>query len=262
MIGPEKYLCNNEVLSDLETETTIEDITLFPRQTISGSVIFQANSMYNESFLLMYNETPIPSVSFEKIIKFLRTVEYYDYSVVFGIPPYTDFYERSSFEPDLKEYPYIWPNWVNRSVFEFFNKTDSERLLIPSPYSTDIPHTEIVYALKVIPERNITSILERDTTSSYQEKYFIVIDDTGEKLINTSRIDKIAILNNQTYKRYSKNTDIPQMNFSNATVVKISYFNDYGWLLAKRVPIIDQDLILDEKMNLVVARYHCLKIIT
>ncbi|MPN56811.1 hypothetical protein SDC9_204504 [bioreactor metagenome] len=52
------------------------------------------------------------------------------------------------------------------------------------------------------------------------------------------------------------------MNFSNATVIKISYFNDYGWILAKRMPIIDQDLILNEKMNIVVARYHCDKIIS
>jgi len=257
-----QYSSNNEVLSGLETETKIEDAILFPGQTIRGYVIFQVNSLYNESFLLMYNDTPISSASFEKCIKVLRAVEYYDYSAVFGMPPYTDFYDNSSFEPDLKEYPYIWPNWVNRSVFEFFNKADSEGLLTPSSYSTDIPHTEVIYALKVIPERNITSILERDTTSSYQNNYFIVVDDTGEELINTSRIDKIAILNNKTYKRYSKNTNIPQMNFSNATVIKISYFNDYGWLLAKRVPIIDQDLILDEKMNLVVARYHCLKIIT
>jgi hypothetical protein len=260
-IESEKYSWNNEVLSDLEKETKIEDITLFPGQTIRRSVIFQVNSLYNESFLLMYNDTPISSASFEKCIKILRAVEYYDYSAVFGMPPYTD-YDHSSFEPDLKEYPYIWPNWINRSVFEFFNKADSEELLIPSPYSTDIPRTEIVYALKVIPERNITSILKRDTTSSYQENYFIVIDDTGEELINTSRIDKIAILNNQTYKRYSKNTNIPQMNFSNATIVKISYFNNYGWPLAQRMPIINQDLILDDKMNIVVARYYCLKIMS
>jgi hypothetical protein len=261
-IEPEKYSCNNEVLSDLETETKIGDITLFPGQTISGSVIFQVNSLYNESFLLMYNDTPISSASFEKIIKDLRTVEYYDYSVVFGIPPYTDFYKRSSFEPDLKEYPYIWPNWVNRSVVEFFNKTDSEGLLISSPYySTDIPSTEIVYALKVIPERNITSIFEREITSYGTKNYFIVVDDTGEELINTSRVDKIAILNNQNYELYSGNM-VPQMNFSNATIVKISYFNEYGWPLAERMPIIDQDLILDDKMNIVAARYHCDKIIS
>jgi hypothetical protein len=260
-IEPEKYSCNNEVLSNLETETKIEDITLFPGQTISGSVIFQVNSLYNESFILIYNETPISSASFEKSIKALRTVEYYDYSAVFGIPPYIDFYERSSFEPDLKEYPYIWPNWVNRSVFEFFNKTDSEEMLIPSPYSTDIPYTETVYALKVIPERNITSIIEGDTTPARRDNYFIVVDDTGEELINTSVIDKIstiAILKNQTYELHSgENMDIPQMNFSGVTIVKISYFNDYGWPLAKRIPVIDQDLILNDKMDIVVARCHC-----
>lgn len=257
-----QYSSNNELLSGLETETRIEDAILFPGQTIRGYAIFQVNSLYNESFLLMYNDTSISSASFEKCIKVLGPVEYYDYSAVFGMPPYSDFFGNSSFEPDLKEYPYIWPNWVNRSVFEFFNKADSEGILKPSPYSTDIPHTEVIYALKVIPERNITSTLERNTASSYQENYFIVTDDTGEELINTSRIDKIVILNNQTCKRYSKNTNIPQMNFSDATVIRISYFNDYGWLLAKRVPIIDQDLILDDKRNLVVARYHCNKIIT
>ena len=63
-------------------------MTLFPGQTINGSVIFQVNSLYNESFLLMYNETPISSASFEKSIEALRTAEYYNYSIVFGIPPY------------------------------------------------------------------------------------------------------------------------------------------------------------------------------
>ena len=54
-----------------------------------------------------------------------------------------------------------------------------------------------------------------------------------------------------------ENIDIPQMNFSNATIVKISYLNVYGWPIADRMPIIDQDLILDDKMNIVAARYHC-----
>ena len=238
-----------EVLSTSKKETKIDDTTLSPGQTINGSFIFQVNSPYNESFLLMYNETSITSASFEKSIEALRTAERYNYSITFGIPPFNTVYSNNSFEPDLEEYPYIWPNWVNRSVFEFLNKADSKNLAKSS--LEDIPQTEAIYALKVIPERNITSILEKDTTSSYQENYFIVVDDTEEELINTSLIGKIAILNNQTYKLYSDESDIPQMNFSNAIIVRISYFNDYN---RARFSLVDQDLILDDKMNIVVAK--------
>lgn len=263
-IEPEiPYSYGNEILSGFEIETKIENTTLSPGQSINGNVVFQVNSLYNESFLLMYNETPTSSAPFEKSTEALRMAEYFDYSVAFGIPPYTDFEERSSFEPNLEEYPYIWPNWVNKSVFEFFNKTDSEELLISSPYNTDIPRTESVYALKVIPARNITSIFERyiPDPHSYPENRFIVVDYTGEELINTSRIDKIAILKNQNYELHSEpngvNGKTPQMNFSNATIVKISYNNAYGWPLGMRFSGINQDLILDDKMNIIVARYHC-----
>jgi hypothetical protein len=50
---------------------------------------------------------------------------------------------------------------------------------------------------------------------------------------------------------------IPQMNSSNATLVKISYQNVYGWPMDSRLSFIDQDLILDDKLNLVVAKYYC-----
>ncbi|MDD3052762.1 MAG: hypothetical protein PHR06_16730 [Candidatus Cloacimonetes bacterium] len=240
-----------EMFSASKKETKIDDTTLLPGQTINGSVIFQVNSLYNESFLLMYNETPVPSASFEKSIEALRTAERYNYSITFGIPPYNTVYSNNSFEPDLEEYPYIWPNWVNRSVFEVLNKADSENLAKSS--IEDIPQTEAIYALKVMPERNMTSMLESDTTSVPPVNNFIVVDDTGEELINTSLIGKIAILNNQTYKLYSDKNDIPQMNFSNATIVKISYFNDYN---GARFSFVDQDLILDDKMNIVVARWR------
>jgi len=101
-------------------------------------------------------------------------------------------------------------------------------------YSPDnIPLTEIVYALKVISERNITSILERNITLFPPVNHFIVVDYTGEELINKSInpfiLDKIVILKNQTYELHSgENMNIPQMNFSNATIVKISYQNVYG----------------------------------
>jgi len=72
----------SEVLSTLEKENKIENTNSISGQTINGSVVFQVNSLYNESFLLMYNETPISSASFEKSIKALKTAERYNYSVV------------------------------------------------------------------------------------------------------------------------------------------------------------------------------------
>lgn len=244
-IEPEsQYSYRNEIFSDLNKENEIEDTILFPGQTINGFVIFQANSLYNESFLLMYKGIPVTSTSFEKGVKVLRTVESYNYSVIFGIPPY-DYGLNYSFEPDFKEYPYIWPNWVNRSVFDVFNRADSEnmaKLSIENRLSKDmeqIPPINIVYALKVIPGRNVTMIPK--IRSSNSSPYTLCVDDTGKELIN-SGYGRIIILN-------------PQTSFSNATIVKISYQNVYG--RKDRLSFIDQDLILDNELNIVVAKYYC-----
>jgi len=266
--SPHSYI--KEILSDLDKETKIKDTNLSPGQTISGSVIFpvtssydssnssnSSNSLHNESFLLLYKENPITSTSFEKCNEALSTAEQYNYSVIFGVPTYC-YGGRDSFELDFEDYPSIWTNYVNRSLVEFFKKIDSDEKL---KYSPDIPPVEIVYALKVIPERNITSTIESIISypeSYYPENHFIVVDDTGEELINASIIDKIAVLKNQTYELHSReNLDIPNMDFSNATIVKISYRNVYGWPMVDRASLIDQDFILDDKMNLVEARYHC-----
>jgi hypothetical protein len=250
---------NNEILSDLEKETKLEDITLSPGQTINGSVVFQVNSSYNESFLLNYNKTLITSSSFIKSIEALRTAEQYDYSIVFGIPLFYSV-NRDSFEPDIEGYPYIWSNWVNRSRVEYFKKVYSDKKPKYSP--NDIPQTEIVYALKVIPERNITSTIERYISypDSYPENHLMVVDDTGEELINKSvrALDKIVILKDQTYERHSgEKVDTPPMHFSNVTIVKISYLNYYGRPMANSISLIDQDLILDDEKNIILARYHC-----
>jgi hypothetical protein len=245
-IEPEsQYSYRNEIFSDLKNETKIEDTTLFPGQNINGYVIFQVNSLYNESFLLMYKGTPITSTSFEKSVKVLRTAESYNYSVIFGIPPYDCGGLNYTFEPDFEGYPYIWPNWVNRSVFEVLNKADSENMAKLSIENTlpkeieQMPPINIVYALKVIPETNVTMVPK--ISSSHFSPYTLCVDDTGEELIN-SGYGKIIVLN-------------PQMNFSNATIVKISYQNVYG--RKDRISFIDQDLILDDKLNIVVAKYYC-----
>ena len=86
------------------------------------------------------------------------------------------------FEPNLKQYPFICSNWVNRSVFEFFNKADSENVVKLLSLMYIECCTRIVYALKVIPERNITMLPEKIVLIFRH----LVVDDTGEELINTS----------------------------------------------------------------------------
>jgi len=247
-----------EVLYDLENETKLEDTILSPGQTINGSIAFQVTSLYNKSFLLMYNETPITSRSFDKSVEALRAAESYNYSEPFGIPPFdNDSPAYESYEPDFKEYPYIWANWVNRSTFEILNKADSEFFnkevseYLAEPTTHLLPETEFVYALRVIPERNIT--LQSGKTGLPKNK-FIVVDDTGEELINTSRLGKIALLKNQTYELHSEeNMDIPKTNLSNVTIVRISFYSLYTW---GRISIVNQDVIMDKEQNIVAARYH------
>jgi hypothetical protein len=241
------------MLLELEKTTKIEDKRLYPGQTISGSVIYQVNSSHNSSydnaFQLLYKEIPVSSNSFKKSTEALNLAERYNYSIVFGISPY-DLYG-------------VFANYVNKSTIEFIKKRDSDMLLNDSTENRELPEINVVYAIKVIPEKSIRSIFERNISDpdSYPEKRFIVIDDTGEELINASKTDIIAILKNQTYELHSGGSryfrgsrDIPQMNFSNATLVITSYqYNVAPGLMS----FIDQDLILDDKMNIVEARYNC-----
>ncbi|MCC4765088.1 hypothetical protein FXW07_00105 [Methanosarcina sp. DH1] len=233
---------------DFKNETEVEDTTLSPGKTINGSVVFQVNSLYNKSFLLMYNKTPVPSASFEESIEALKIAEGYDYSVILGIPPYNSGSpDDNSFKPDLEEYPYIWANWVNRNIFEFFDKADHEEMEnLSLEY---IPRTKVVYVLKVIPERNITLTSEKPKLS---QNNFIVVDNTGKELINASNSDKIAILKNQTYEPFSgENGATLQVNFSNVTIVKIHLTSFYEW---GHITSVNQDVIMDKELNIIAAR--------
>jgi hypothetical protein len=241
-----------DMLLELEKTTKIEDKRLYPGQTISGSVIFHINSSnnssYNKAFQLLYKEIPVNSDSIKKSNEALNLAERYNYSIVFGISPY-----------DLDG---VFANYVNKSTIEFFKKRDSDMLLNDYTENRELPVINVVYGIKVIPEKSIRSIFERNISDPdlYPEKRFIVIDDTGEELINASKTDIIAILKNQTYEHHSGGSryfrgsrDIPQMNFSNATLVITSYqYNSQEFM-----SFIDQDLILDDKMNIVEARYNC-----
>jgi len=223
---------------------------LSPGKTINGYVAFQVNSLYNESFLLMYKETPISSASFEKSIEALRVAERFNYSTVFGIPPYSE--ESNALNSEGAP---LFCSWVNRSVFGFFNKADSENVVKFSPYSPDgISWTKIVYALEFKPERNIITFPVKNS-DSYTNS-LLVVDDAGEELINTPEIEKIAFLRNGTYKHYSRNyQDIPQMNLTNHIFTRTSFERTYGTHMNVCVSINNQNLLLGDNLNATLVKY-------
>ncbi len=255
-----------EVLQDIEKENKLQDATLLPGQSLNGTVAFRVNSLYNKSFLLKYGTTTVASASFEKSVEALEAAEYFNYSIALGIPPYNLCREingtRGSNEPifdDLNEISCeAWANWVNRSIFEVYKKSDPERMR----KSQLIPTTEMVYALKVIPERNITMspVIKR-----FDRSHLLVTDDTGEEIINTSRIQGMAVLSNQTYTfKPDWMLNFPGMNISNASVVQISFKASYitkfpfSGIIGEtgRLSYINQDVILDDKLNIIMVRYY------
>jgi hypothetical protein len=124
-----------------------------------------------------------------------------------------------------------------------------------SPSSIDGIHwTRIVYALKVIPERNITMLPEKNRQSDTNS--LLVVDDTGEELINTSRFVEIAILKNESYKLYSRESSgVPQMNLSNATFVRTSFECLHGYPMCVYASMNNQDVLLDDNLNIIVVVY-------
>ncbi|HEY9205761.1 MAG TPA: hypothetical protein VIO58_07540 [Candidatus Methanoperedens sp.] len=253
-----------EILEDLEKENKIQDTLLLPGQIINGSVVFRVDSLYNESFLLTYDAIPVTSDSFGRSIEALRTAEQFDYLVALGIPPYSTSSQRGkktgSYEPDFGDCCNAWANWVNRDIFEVFKKSDVERMLNSSPDS--IPATKMVYALKVIPEKNITIF----PVTTRLTNHLLVLNDAGDEIINTSdvqhRTNIIAYLNNQTYIRPGWIGNIPQMNFSGAYVVQISFEGTYGWPLASRASFNNLDVILDDELNITVVRTDSLQFLS
>ncbi|MCZ7403608.1 MAG: hypothetical protein O8C67_01570, partial [Candidatus Methanoperedens sp.] len=144
-------------------------------------------------------------------------------------------------------------NWVNRSIFETFQKSDVERMR-RSPLD-NIPQTKMVYALRVIPEKNISMfpVTTREFSSN-----LLVIDDTGKEMINTFRIAGVAVLSNQTYTLFKPRWKLimPRMNFSSVSVVKISFEGTYGWPMGQRLSFVNQDVILDDNLNIIAVRYN------
>jgi hypothetical protein len=242
-----------EVLADLGNENRIEDtiLSLSPGQTVNGSVVFCADSLYDRSFLLIYNATPVTSASFEESLEALEAAERFDYYPVFGIPPHSghrynpDLYEP--YEPDPEMHPAIWSHWVNRSILALYKTEYLETVQGSLP--ENIPR--IWYAIKVMPERNITVV---------PGNRLIVIDDFGDELINRSRSSGIAILRNRTYESQPERAiDIPQMNIPDATIVQISYEGECGGGMEMHLSSNNQDILLDDELNMMLVRYYHIK---
>ncbi|MCG7848085.1 MAG: hypothetical protein MIO93_02755, partial [ANME-2 cluster archaeon] len=176
----------------------------------------------------------------------------------------------------------VWANWVNISVFEYYKEHDE--MSLPKEKPEYIPNVGIAYAVKVIPEQDLTvfhkgySIMGGERTSgpwhitseiTSEAKYtgtLYVVDDTGEEIFNKSSNpwddDRIglAILDNQTYRRFSK--DMPQMMIPHATIVHISFYSIYGWPLSMRFTFNNQDILLDEQHNITLVRYDNIKMVS
>ena len=270
------------VLSDIENENRLNNTMLHPNQTLKGIAIFKVDNyttLFDRSFSLSYNTTPIPSTSIEKSLEALRVAEQFDYSIAFKTPPYDcDMWEDHSYDFPESKHPYVWANWVNRTVFESYKTIDEMSLSKEKP--GNIPHTEIAYAVKVIPEQDLT-VFHTDHSTVYEERnsgpYSIrsegkykgtqlyVVDDTGEEVFNKS-IDPLrddiglAMLDDQTYRPFSEN--MPQMLIPRATIVHFSFNSIYGWSLDMRFTFNDQDIILDEQHNIILARYEFTKMVS
>ena len=240
------------VLADLGNENRIENMTLSlsSGQTVNGSVVFCVESLYDGSFLLMYGATPVTSASFEESLEALEAAERFDYAPVFDIPAYSRNWGTDLYKLNPEEHPSIWSNWVNRSVLEFYMTADLE--LVQGLLPDDIPR--IWYAVKVMPERNITVV---------SGNRLLVIDDFGEELINKSRSSGVVILRNRICKGQPERAiDIPQMNIPDATIAQISYEGASGSGMEMHLTYNDQDIILDDELNMMLARYYKIKYIS
>jgi len=272
------------VLSEIEKENRLNNTLslLHPNQTLKGFVIYRVDNyttLFNRSFSLRYNTTPIPSTFVEKSLEALTVAEQFDYSIAFKTPPYdNNMWKDYSYYPTKPESHNVWANWVNRTVFEYYKKYDE--ISLPKNKPGNMPLTTIAYAVKVIPEQDLT-IFHTNHSIDYEErnsgpyskksegKYkgtqLYVVNDTGEELFNKSiepLLDDsgLAILDNQIYRPFSEN--MPQMLIKNATIVHFSFYSIYGSSFDTRFTFNNQDIILDEQHNIILARYDHYKLVS
>jgi hypothetical protein len=256
------------VFSEIENEIRLNDTLLHPDQTLEGIVIFQVDNyttLFDRSFSLRYNTTSITSTSYEKSLEALTVAEQFDYSIAFDMPPYDMNGDGDySYDPPEPGDYYFWANWVNRSVFESFKKHDE--MSLPKHKPGNIPNVKIAYAVKVIPDQDLNvfhtnqyHIISGENQTSTQ---LYVVDDTGEELFNKyippwDDRGGLAILDNQTYRPFSGN--MPHMFIPQATIVHFSFYSRYGRTVDGRLMINNQDIILDEQHNIILALYKNMK---
>jgi hypothetical protein len=262
------------VSSEIENENRLNDTLLHPDQILEGIVIFQVDNyttLFDRSFSLRYNTTSIPSTLFEKSLEALTVAEQFDYSIAFDIPPYDmDLNGGYSYDPPEPGNYNFWANWVNISVFESYKKHDE--MLLPKQKPGNIPSVKIAYAVKVIPEQDMT-VCQNTSVPYYSPSggkimrtQMYVVDDTGEELFNKSSNpwdnDRVglAILDNQTYRLFSGN--MSQIFIPQATIVHFSFYSRYGLTADGRAMINNQDIILDEEYNIILARYDNKKFVS
>jgi|GEM_PF-3441062 len=244
-----------EIPAYLFDEIRLEDVSLLPGQITKGYVAFDVDPMYDKSFLLMYNSKPVELTSFENSVLSIEKADLFDYSIAMGKPPYhvnNDFGASDTYDPPQPEfytdrrlsYSLIWSNWANRSVVEFFKKLDLKELNNIKG-EDDLPATYSTYALKVIPGKNI---------SIHHGNPLVVTGEKNEELIS-AHYSEIAVSDNSTFKRFHDNFT-GEMNFSNATLVKIFFDNVYGWDMASRINRNDQVVVMNENGTMVFIGFH------
>jgi len=117
-----------------EIENTINNTTLLPGQIINGSVVFSAGSLYERSFYLMYNTTPVDLSSFEKSMEALTIAELFNYSITVGKPPIMLVFLNS--HPCMKRIPMILLNLIiirkNQVLIPLYGHTGLTEALLNS----------------------------------------------------------------------------------------------------------------------------------
>jgi len=83
------------------------------------------------------------------------------------------------YEPLFDDRYDTWQNWVNRSIFETFQKSDLERMRKSPP--NNIPIDRYGLCIKGLSERNITMY---PVTTLFNKSELHITDDTGEEIIN------------------------------------------------------------------------------
>lgn len=226
-------------------EARLDDISLLPGRTIRGYVAFDVDSMYDTSFSLEYDSRPIILTLFENSVLDLEKADLFNYSIAMGKQPYRvgDLESPDTYYPPEPEfytdrriaYSQIWSNWVNRSVVKFFKELDAKELN-NIKRADDLPSIYSTYVLKVIPIKNF---------SIHHGRPVVIIDENNEELIN-GYYKEMVIYDNKTFRPLYDNFTI-----SNATLVRMSFYDVYGWAMATRFSYNDQVVALDENRNII-----------